>query len=441
MKRWLCALAAVLLLTLSACAGGNGKGGLCFYYRDAPGKDGHIPFGTENGAIGFEYRDINPETYSKLFEYYFAAPLDPDLESPFPKGLSCLSTSMHERILTVCLSREFNSLKGIDRSAAEACLVYTLTQFEGVDGVCLQIEGGDASDVLYARDFVLKDLGAVNTETAVRIYFSDSNGRYLAAAERRQYFSDGDQIPAYIVSQLIDGPAETEQGQLAVLPEGTALRGVNVDDNGLCTVNFSSEFLLNKPDTDLSERMTVLAVVNSLTELPQVSRVRFLVEGEPVGVYYHMDLDRSYERDESAVGKVRTDLNETDATLYVRCWDEDRLAPVPVNVRENLQSPLPERLLQCLIDFKPVNDLSPPLPEKVTVRSVVLSEGVCRVDFSAELLSVAGDAAAEQRVIRSVVWTLTSLDEVETVFITINGSSNGFSYCPLDHGFTAEEWR
>ena len=94
--------------------------------------------------------------------------------------------------------------------------------------------------------------------------------------------------------------------------------------------------------------------------------------------------------------------------------------------------------MQRLISFKPVNDLWPPLPEKTSVQSVTLSEGVCRVDFSKGFLSVAGDAAAELRTVRSVSRTLTSLDEVEKVFITVNGSSKGFSYCPLDQGFTAE---
>ena len=88
MRRWLCFLAVVLLLT--ACSGGTREEGLRFYYRDAPGRDGHIPFGTADGAIGFERRDVTPSTYSELFDLYFAAPLDPALESPFPKGLSCL---------------------------------------------------------------------------------------------------------------------------------------------------------------------------------------------------------------------------------------------------------------------------------------------------------------------------------------------------------------
>ena len=94
--------------------------------------------------------------------------------------------------------------------------------------------------------------------------------------------------------------------------------------------------------------------------------------------------------------------------------------------------------MQRLLNFKPVNDLLPPLPEKAKIQSVTLSEGVCRVDFSKEFLSVAGDAAAELRAVRSVVWTLTSLDEVEKVFITVNGGSKGFLHCPLTQGFTAE---
>lgn len=437
MRRGLLLLAAILTLILTGCGGAAREDGIRLYYRDARGGDGHAPFGTADGVIGYERRAVSPATYDEMFAIYFAPPTDPGLESPFPKGLSCRSACCRDKVLTVTLSKELESLGGVDRSIASACLVYTLTQFDEVDGVCIQVEGGAEAPVLYARDFVLEDLGAVNTETPVRLYFSDSNGRYLVPAEQKHYFADEGQIPAYIIAQLIEGPSE--QGQLAVIPEGAVLREAAVDEKGLCTVDFSSEFLLNKPDTDLSERMTVLSIVDSLTELPQIEQVRFLVEGQPVGVYYHMDLSRAYGRDESAIHKARAGLNETDATMYVGCWDEGRLVPVPVGLRENSQTSAPELLLLRLLNFEPVNDLSCPLPEKTAVQSLTVAEGVCRVDFSEEFLTAAGDASAKYRAVHAVADSLISLDEIDTVFITVNGSDQGFSYWPFDRGYTVED--
>ncbi len=293
MKRCVICFAALLLL-LTACSGT--REGLRFYYRDAPDGDGHLPFGTSDGAIGFELRDYHPRTFGALFSLYFAPPVDSSLESPFPKGLTCRSVTVAERVLTVTLSPEFDELSVVERNIAEACLVRTLTQFEGVDGVRILTAEGQDAPVLCERDFVLEDLGAVNIETAVRLYFSDSSGRCLVPTERKQYFAGEEQIPAFVVSQLIDGP--DRQDQLAVIPEGAALRSVTVD-GGLCTVDFSSEFLLNKPASDLAERLTIFAIVDSLTELPQIERVRFLVEGEAVGIYRRMDLSEPLSRDES----------------------------------------------------------------------------------------------------------------------------------------------
>lgn len=428
MRRF-CLLAAALALLLSACARREARG-LRFYYRDAPDRAGYLPCGTADGAIGYERRDLHPATYGELFSLYFAAPLDPALVSPFPKELQCRSVSLRERVLTVSLSGEFDELDGVDRTIAEACLVKTLTQFEGVDGVLIETERTETPSVLYDSDFVLEDIGAVNNETTVRLYFSDSNGRYLVGEERKHCFADESQIPAYILAQLAAGPDEA--GLLAVIPEGASLRSVTVDSNGLCTVDFSSEFLLNKPATDLSERMTVLSIVDSLTELPQIKRVRFRVEGEPLGVYYHMDLSLSYERDESAIDAVHPGLNETDATLYVRCWEPSRLVPVPVSVRESSQETLPELLLRQLIAFEPVNDLASPLPAETAVQALTVEDGVCRVDFSRALLACAGDEEAERLAVESVVRTLTGLDEIESVRLSVDGASGGFQYVPLD---------
>lgn len=432
-----------LLLFLAGCTADTAPSGnsVLFYYQRADAS-----FQSADGAIGSEPYTFPAAlpSYEEFLNTYLTAPEDSSLKSPFPKDLKCLGTSLDNGVLTVIFNDAFAELTGMSRSIAAACITKTVTQFPSVTGVCLEISGdaaGGTEVCVYSdKDYLLEDLGAVNSETAVRLYFSDLNGRYLVGSERKNYFTDAEQIPAYIIQQLIDGP--TEAGQLAVMPEGTVLRGINVDDDGVCAVNLSSEFLLNRPTSESLERMTILSIVNSLTELESVKSVRFLVEGKPVGVYLYMDLNLTYQRDESAIGVVRVGLNETDATLYVKCWNDASLAAVPVRLRESSQLTRAETLLEKLVAFKNINGLQNPLPKDTLVQSVSVQGTTCYVDFTESLLDCAGDEAKERTAIHAVVMTLSTLEHVSYVKISINHRNSGFQYFNLDRLYSPQnKWK
>ena len=435
----LCVFLSLLIGLLGCSAASSGdSGGVLLYYRSQEAE-----FGAPDGVLGAERWAFSEDlpTYSEFLNQYFSHLPAAGLQSPFPADLQCLGTSLDDGVLTVLLSEAYAGLQRIERSIAAACITKTLTQFESVSGVCLETgEGtdmGTEAKVLRDKDFVLQDLGAVNTETAVRLYFSDANGRYLVGTERTSYFSDAAQIPGFVVQQLIEGPRE--EGQLAVMPEGTALRDLQVDEDGACTVNLSSEFLLNKPTTELLERMAILSLVNSLTELETIKSVRILVEGEPVHNYVCMDLDRAFVRDESAMDVVRAGLNEVDATLYVSGSEGRHLAAVPVCIRKTSQNSLPEALMQELISFQDLNGLENPLPAGTAVQYVEQKNGICHVDFSRAFLSCAGNREAENMAVRAVTATLASLDGISYVKFSVAGSHEGFSYASLNRLYTPDD--
>ena len=444
MKRAFGLLAVLLaLVAAAACASGQpaAENTMTFYYLAA---DGEAAYRSDSGILAGEVRNLDalPETYAEILNAYFDGPEDPALRSPFPSGLRCLETSLDETVLTVILSEQYDALAGVDASVVTGCIVTTLAQFPEITGVCLETRQDDSSSreaqVLSTTDFVFLDLGAVNTETTVRLYFSDANGRYLVPAERQQYFESAEEIPEYVVRQLIAGP--TEDGMLPTMPEGTTLRDVSLADNGVCAVDLSSEFYYNRPMTGLMERMTVLSLVNSLTELEPVKSVRILVEGEPVTTYTCMDLNRNLVRDASAIDMVREGLNEIDATIYVRGSSPSRLVPVPVAIRPQGQDVAAEMLLQMLTDFTEINGLTNPLPEGTMLHSAEIRNGVCTADFSWSLMVSSGSAVEERLAVQSITETLLSLDEVRAVRITINGSDTGFRYYPLERLYTADDF-
>ena len=445
MKRNILLLLLALLLAagIAGCAASReeAENGLQFYYLD--NLPDHEAYGTADGALGTETRTFPDGIpgYTELLNLYFQGPESASLRSPFPQGLQCLETSLDESVLTVILNEAYDSLEGINRTMAAGCIVKTLTQLDNLTGICLETaaDAGQPGEpkVLSASDFVCEDLGAANTETTVRLYFSDLNGRYLVSSEQRAYFSDADEIPVYVMEQLIAGPAADDQ--LPTIPEGTELLGLTVDGNGVCTVDLSEEFLLNRPNTGFLERMTVLSIVNSLTELESIKSVQILVAGERVGQYLNMDLDQPLVRDESALDMVREGLNETDATLYVHGCGDTQLAPVPISVRASAERTVEETLIWELLEFQEINGLTNPLPDETVLRWANLYGSTCWVDFSGSFLSAAGDADQEQLAVQSVVATLLSLDHVELVRISVNGQNQGFEYFPLDKTYAADD--
>ena len=78
-----------------------------------------------------------------------------------------------------------------------------------------------------------------------------------------------------IVEQLIKGPSFGE-GR-AVIPPETQVLGVSVRD-GICYVNLDDGFL--DSSTGVGPKVTVYAIVNSVTEGGNAGQVQILVNGE-----------------------------------------------------------------------------------------------------------------------------------------------------------------
>lgn len=79
-----------------------------------------------------------------------------------------------------------------------------------------------------------------------------------------------------LVELLIEGPKNDKLKTL--MPDGVKLNSAVINDNCV-TVDVSSEFLNHTEDKDLKTKM-VKSIVNTLTELTEVEKVKFLIEGE-----------------------------------------------------------------------------------------------------------------------------------------------------------------
>ena len=82
------------------------------------------------------------------------------------------------------------------------------------------------------------------------------------------------------------------------MPEGTRLIGISTED-GLCTVNLSSEFIDNSNGGSAFDTLSVYSVVNSLCALDNVDKVQFLIDGKTVEVYGNFIFDEPFEADDN----------------------------------------------------------------------------------------------------------------------------------------------
>jgi len=78
-----------------------------------------------------------------------------------------------------------------------------------------------------------------------------------------------------------------------VIPKGTVLNKVTTRD-GVCFVDFNEKFMEKR--AGITAEVAIYSVVNSLTELSNVYKVQFLINGETKKTYQNLDFSQPFER-------------------------------------------------------------------------------------------------------------------------------------------------
>ncbi|MBE6933211.1 MAG: hypothetical protein E7464_07530 [Ruminococcaceae bacterium] len=423
MRRLLCLFLAMLLM-LSGCMGqspAKTEDGVLFYYRNADEK----AYFSETGIMAAENRTIRWEQQSiaGLMEVYLQGPISPGLSSPFPKGLRLLETRILPGEITLIFDDSLSSLSAVGLRVAAGCIARTLWEYSGYETVILQAESqlldGEEQLVLRPAEFVLSDNSAGQPNAPVRLYFADPQGRFLMEEQRSKPADIAMSQQEYILRSLITGPQS--ESLSPTIPRGTMLLSVSVQD-GACLVDFSAEFRQNRPEQELQERMTIFSVVNSLTQLEEIETVEILVEGSPVERYLYLDLAQPLTEDSRLIGPVRSGMGEFDATLYVCLNGEEKLAAFPMRLQETVDAARVETVLKALSVFHASNGYYSPLAQYGKVQSVRTEEGSIHVEFAEGLMEQCKTEAERTALLRSIVATLSSLDEIDDIFLYEDGT-------------------
>lgn len=124
-------------------------------------------------------------------------------------------------------------------------------------------------------------LAGQGEKIVAQLYFADAQKPFLVA-EARVMVDPGDPVAfaRKLVVELINGSA---RGNPATVPTGTQLKSLFLLDDGTAVVDFSAQLRENHPGSCRLEQLTLFSVVNTLVlNLPEIDRVKFLIEGAEV---------------------------------------------------------------------------------------------------------------------------------------------------------------
>lgn len=182
---------------------------------------------------------------------------------------------------------------------AKAAITKTLCQLDYVERV--QFEVYDSSTMMTSGSVLetYDEYSFVNAEEeggylqkgVITLYFANEAGDMLVEYEKAVEITNNVSLEQLVIESLIAGPQR--EGYGSTIPEGTTLEKISIKD-GVCYVDLSSEF--NGSLGTCLDIVTIYSVVNSLCALPTITKVQFLIEGEPQAFYREtIPLDGMFE--------------------------------------------------------------------------------------------------------------------------------------------------
>lgn len=299
------------------------------------------------------------------------------------------------------------------QSLSCACLAKTLLQLEGIRQVSLTVPGREAPVVLTQNDILLQDTGMLPQEEPLALYFPDAAQRYLVRETQAVEAIATAEKPALILRRLLKSHANS------CIPDGTLLLDISVE-NGVCTVDLSSEFSEAMPKRFASERMAVYSIVNSLTELPEITTVDFWVSGAPLDALYYMDLSAGVRRDETLIAPT-VSRDSVDVTLYPVYSSDEKLAAIPQMLQTQSELSLEEQTLDALLNYEGSNGLHRCIPAGTKLLSLRVENGNCIIDLTGEFLGGCTNEVEERRAVRAIIATMCALPKIKSVELLVEG--------------------
>lgn len=241
------------------------------------------------------------DTVEEYLTCFWTLPKDSDYQLAMPEEVILVSHKLDGNQLALYFDEGYETMDVTREVLARAALVRTMIQIDGIDCISFYVNDKPLRDAkgeyvgLMTEDSFVENVGQqINAivEQQLTLYYPSFDGKSLVPIEKEVHTSSNISGEKMIIEHLMEG--DEKGAYQSPIPEGTKLISVSTVD-GVCFVNFDDGFLL--PNYSIEEPIVIYSIVDSLCELPSVSRVQISVNGKTDGVYREKySLDELYER-------------------------------------------------------------------------------------------------------------------------------------------------
>ena len=296
----------LLLMIFAMLLGGCGKeeiteGETVVYHLN---KDG-----TSIVPVAYEITGDSPEVrVEELLAKLEEVPESVDLRRTIPENVKISSYTLDRKQLYVDFNAEYLKLDKATEVLVRAAIVKTMVQIEEVSFVGIRVMGEALKDSkgsnigLMNENTFLDNMGSEENATKIvnlNLYFANKIGDKLINQSTVIEYNANVALEKVVVEQLIAGPSET--GYYPTIPKDTKLMSITTKD-GVCYVNLDTGF--TSQGYDVLGTVTIYSIVNSLTELPDISGVQILVNGETSITYKdNISLETTFQMNPEMIEK------------------------------------------------------------------------------------------------------------------------------------------
>ena len=213
-----------------------------------------------------------------------------------------------KRLVTLYFDPSYENLMPTKEILTRAAIVKTLTQYsEEIQYVSFVIgqvpmkEDNGSILMMRGRDFVSSIGGNAEyvREDYVTMYFVTEDGKKLQAEDVIVKYSSTINLETAVMDSLISGPISSQLKP--ALSSEVVVNKVTVKE-GICYVDLNKAFLDRVDGQNF--QLNIYSVVNTLTQIPGISRVQFWIDGEIFdGKVDGYRVDTLFEKDMSIVSR------------------------------------------------------------------------------------------------------------------------------------------
>ncbi|BBB92297.1 MAG TPA: GerMN domain-containing protein [Methylomusa anaerophila] len=134
----------------------------------------------------------------------------------------------------------------------------------------------------------------------ITVYYSSKDGMYLVPEVHKLDKATVGKQPARTAMEILLKGTKNQE-LVSPIPSGTKLKNFKVKDH-IAYVDFDETLVKNHTGGSTGEIMTVGAIVDTLTEFPEIQKVQILVEGKKVDtIAGHLDTSEPLGRTENII--------------------------------------------------------------------------------------------------------------------------------------------